>query len=267
MTTPSAMTVSLLMTSPVVSVTAATTLDAAYRTMAERRVSCVPVLDSNGRAVGVLSDTDLLRVGRMQPASLAGMQVLELPPEPVSQHMHAGVITVTPDTLATAAAALLVEHHIHRVFVAKEKEGEIVGVFSTEEILVAIREKRIGTPVGDVMTTRVETIAITAPISEAAARLDHAGFTGLVVVDEHHHPVGVFTRTEALKASRLPADAKIEDAMSYAMLHQNARTPLFRAAAHAYETGTRRVMVLDGRKLAGVLTGLDFARILATSGE
>lgn len=263
--TPTAMTVSLLMTSPVVSVTADTPLDVAYRTMAQRRVSCVPVLGSNGQAVGVVSDTDLLRVGRMQPASLAGMQVLDLPAEPVSQHMHAGVITVTPDTLASAAAAILVERRIHRVFVAKD--GDLVGVFSTEEVLVAIREKRIGTPVGDIMTTPVETILLTAPVSEAAARLDHAGFSGLVIVDEHHHPIGIFTRTEALKASHLPPETKVEDAMSYAMLHQNARTPLFRAAAHAYETGTRRVMVLDARKLAGVLTGLDFARVLATSGE
>ena len=62
--TPPAMTVSLLMSSPVVSVGPETPLDLAYRSMAERRISCVPVLDGDGRAVGVLSDTDLLRVGR-----------------------------------------------------------------------------------------------------------------------------------------------------------------------------------------------------------
>ena len=261
--TPSVMTVSLLMTSPVVSLTPDTPLDAAYRKMAERRISCVPVVAADGQAVGVLSESDLLRVGRLQPSSLAGLQVLDLPSEPVSQHMHAGVITVTEDTPVTTAAARLVEHRIHRVFVAKD--GELVGVFSTEEVLIALREKRVGTPIGDVMTTPVKTVLLDAPVSEAVAHLDHAGITGLAVVDEHNHPVGLFTRTEALKARNLAPGTRVEDVMSYAMLYQNARTPIFRAAAHAYETRTRRVLVLDGRKVDGVLAGLDFARVLAAS--
>ena len=78
MTSP-AMTVSLLMTSPVASVPAETPLEAAYKLLVERRISAVPVVAADGRPVGVLSETDLLRVGRMQPMSLAGVQVLDLP--------------------------------------------------------------------------------------------------------------------------------------------------------------------------------------------
>ena len=263
--TPSAMTVSLLMTSPVVSVTPETTLDVAYRTCFDRRISCVPVIDASGRAVGVLSDTDLLRVGRLQPASLAGLQTLELPVEPVSQHMHQGVITVAEDTPVEAAARTLVEKSIHRVFV--EKEGRIIGVFSTEEVLIAIREKRIGTPIFEVMSTPVHTVSMYAPLSEAASRLDRAHMSGLAVVDEQDQPVGVFTKTEALKARDRATNTKVEEVMSYAMLHQNSRTPVFRAAAHAYETSTRRVLVMQDRKHAGVLTGLDFARVLAAGAE
>ncbi len=255
------MTVSLLMTSPVISVTPETMVDEAYKTMAARRISCVPVVTSDGRPVGVLSESDLLRVGRMQPSALAGMLVVELPSEPVRHHMHEGIVTVGPDTSAKAAAEVLAEKRIHRVFV--EKDGVIVGVFSTEEVLVALREKRIPTPIEQVMTKPVETVLTTASISEAAARLDHAGYSGVVVVDEHHHPIGVFTKTEALRARNRPTETPVDEVMSYAMLHQNGKTPLYRAAAHAYETGTRRVLVLDGHKLAGVLTGLDFARALA----
>ena len=258
-----ALPISLLMTSPVVSVTPETTLDVAYRTCFDRRISCVPVIDANGRAVGVLSDTDLLRVGRLQPSSLAGLQALELPSEPVSQHMHQGVVTVTEETPVEEAARTLVEKSIHRVFV--EREGRVVGVFSTEEVLIAIREKRIGTPIFEVMSTPVHTVFMQAPLSEAASRLDRAHMSGLAVVDEQEHPVGVFTKTEALRARDRPTDTKVEEVMSYAMLHQNGRTPVFRAAAHAYETSTRRVLVLQERKLVGVLTGLDFARILAGS--
>ncbi|MFO0587963.1 MAG: CBS domain-containing protein [Polyangiaceae bacterium] len=262
---PSAMTVSLLMTSPVVSVTPETSLDVAYRMFLDRRVSCVPVIDKDGRALGVLSDTDLLRVGRLQPASLAGVQALELPNEPVGQHMHAGIITVVEDTPVESAARTLVDKHIHRVFV--QRDGAIAGVFSTEEVLVAIREKRIGTPIFELMTTPVHTVPMSASLAEAAARLDRAHMSGLAVVDDHDHPVGVFTKTEALKARDRSTSTKVEEVMSYAMLSQNGRTPVFRAAAHAYETSTRRVFVMEDRKLAGVLTGLDFARILASSAK
>lgn len=261
--TPPAMTVSLLMNSPVVSVTPDTTLDVAYRTCLDRRISCVPVVDASGKVLGVLSDTDLLRVGRLQPASLAGVQLLDLPSEPVGQHMHQGIVTVREDASVEAAAQKLVDHGIHRVFV--EKDGRLIGVFSTEEVLVALREKRVGTPIVEVMTAPVNTVFMHAPLADAVSRLDRAHMSGLAVVDEHEHPVGVFTKTEALKARDKPTDTKVEDVMSYAMLHQNGRTPLFRAAAHAYETSTRRVLVMQDRKLAGILTGLDFARLLAKS--
>lgn len=259
------MTVSLLMNRPVVSVTAETTLDAAYKTLVERRISAVPVVAADGRPLGVLSETDLLRVGRMQPMSLAGVQVLDLPNEPVGQHMHAGITTVSEDTPVTAAARLLFERHIHRVYIAKD--GKLTGVFSTEDVLVAIRKIRIGTPIVEAMTSPVYTVSVHDPLSSVTARLDHTGVSGLVVLDEYEQPIGMFTKTEALKARELPADTKVEDVMSYAVLYQNWRTPLFRAAAHAYETGTRRVLVMEERKLAGVLSGLDFARVLGESPE
>jgi CBS domain-containing protein len=257
------MTVSIFMNSPVVSVTPQTTLDAAHRILVERRISSVPVIEPDGRAVGVLSDTDLLRVGRLEPAPLAGVRLLDFPAEPVGQHMHAGIITVSPDTPAATAARMLAEQHIHRVFV--QEEGRIIGVFSTEQVLVALRATRLGTPVEAFMTSPVETISLYAPLSEATARLDRAHMTGLAVVDEHEHPVGVFTKTEALWSRGVPSSAAVETVMSYALIHQNAKTPVFRAAAHAYETRSRRVFVMNGHKVGGMLTGLDFARALASA--
>jgi CBS domain-containing protein len=86
--------------------------------------------------------------------------------------------------------------------------------------------------------------------------------SGLAVLDEENHPAGIFTKTEALRSRDIPASSKVEEVMSYAMLHHKPRTPVFRAAAHAYETGARRVLVVDEGELLGVLSGLDFARAL-----
>jgi CBS domain-containing protein len=257
------MPVSLFMTAPVVSVTPETQLDVVHRTLLERRISAVPIVTPDGRPLGVISDTDLLRIGRLEPASLAGVLVLDLPAETAWQHMHRGVISITPDTPVTAAASMLVEHRIHRVYVIDE--GQIVGVFSTEDVFVALRQKHIETPIRQEMTSPVHTVSVDAAVSEVAARLDRIGVSGLVVVDEQEHPVGVFTKTEVLRSRHMAADTRVERLMSYSLLTMPATTPAFRAAAHAYETRARRVLVTEGQKLVGVLTGLDFARLLASS--
>jgi len=261
MTTQSQMHVSTLMTSPILSVLPDTSLDAAYQLLATRRISSVPVIDTEGNALGVLSLTDLLRLGRMQPASLAGLQPIDLPAEPVRDHMHKGVITIAPDAPATAAAKLMIENHVHRVYV--QDDGEIVGVFSIEEVLVAVRGMHIDKPLEDVMTKPVISLPVTATLAEATSRLDRVGVTGLAIVDDYRHPVGVFTQVEALAARDLSPDTKIEVVMNYSLLHQHVKTPLYRAAAHAYEARARRVLVMENGELVGVVAGLDFARALA----
>lgn len=263
MTEPS-MIVSTLMSSPVVSVTADTLLEAAYRILVERRISSVPVVDGAGKAVGVLSLTDLLHLGRLQPASLAGIQPLELPKETVGEHMHEGVLTIRPDSPTAVAAKTMVEHHVHRLYV--EEEGSLVGVFSIEEVLVAVRGLHIETPIGDVMTKRVITLPVTASLADATSRLDRAGVTGIVIVDDQEHPVGMFTQVEALAARDKSPNTKVEESMSYSLVTLHAKVPLYRAAAHAYEARARRVLVLEDGKLQGLLTGLDFARILGSTG-
>ena len=47
------------------------------------------------------------------------------------------------------------------------------------------------------------------------------------------------------------------------MLCLHASTPLYRAAAHAYATRARRVLVTEDHRVIGVLTGIDFARAIA----
>lgn len=259
-----AMTVSLLMTSPVVSVSAGAPLESAYRTLQERRISAVAVHADDGRPIGVLSEKDLLHAGRLGPLSLAGVRVLDLPAEPIGQHMHPGITMVRTDVAVTAAARLLVERGIHRVYV--QDEGELVGVVSVRDLLVAVRQMRLETPVGAVMSTPVHTVQLDDTVAEATARLDHTGVSGLAVLDEEGHPAGIFTRKEALEARDIPASSRVEEVMSYSMLHHSARTPIYHAAAHAYETGTRRVLVMESGRLAGMLSGLDFARVLSEEG-
>jgi CBS domain-containing protein len=258
-----AMPVSLYMTQPVVSVAPEAPFEEVHRIMSTSGISCVPVVESGGRAVGVLSRTDLLKEGRLQMGPMGRLRSIWWPTSTAGEKMHHGVITVTPDAPVATAARLMAKHRIHRVFVADG--AELRGVLSTKELLLAIRDKRPATPIREHMSHPAFIIPVTTELSRAMDRLWSAHVSGLVVVDEDEHPVGLFTQIEALLARDLPPDTKLEDAMSYAMLCMHASTPLYRAAAHAAATRARRVLVTEDHRVVGVLTGVDFARAIAGS--
>jgi CBS domain-containing protein len=79
-------------------------------------------------------------------------------------------------------------------------------------------------------------------------------------VVENDWPVGIFTQVEALESRDVPRNTPVEDVMSSRILALRPDTLLHRAAAQAAATRVRRVIVQDGDRLAGILTGLDFAR-------
>lgn len=253
--------VSTLMKTPVLSVKTDTPLDKVYQLLVLQRISSVPVIDGSGKPLGVVSMTDLLRVGRLQPASLAGVQAIELPSEPASEHMHAGVITIAADALVTHAARAMADNHVHRVYV--EDAGQLAGVFSIEEVLASVRSLRIDRTVESVMSRPVITLSVKSTIADAASRLDRVGVTGVAILDEFGYPVGAFTQVEALAARDLPPNTRVEEVMNYGLVLQHVQTPLYRAAAHAFEARARRVFAMNNGELVGVVTGLDFARALA----
>lgn len=259
-----AMPVASYMTRPVISVEPDTPLDRVYRVLSERSISCVPVVETGGRAVGVISRTDLLKLGRLSMGPLGRVQALSWPAATAGEKMHAGVVTVSADTQVATAARILVKQRIHRVFVASGLG--VQGVFGTKEILHAIRDKRPTSPIGDHMSTPAYTVPVTSEVSRAMDRLWSAHVGGLVVVDEEERPIGLFTQVEALLARDLPPEAPLEGAMSYAMLCLHVSTPLYRAAAHAQATRARRVLVTEDHRVIGVMTGLDFARAIAGTG-
>ena len=51
--------------------------------------------------------------------------------------------------------------------------------------------------------------------------------------------------------------------MSYETINLDADTPLYRAAGHAIATKVRRIPTVDGKNLAGIVTGYDVAHVLA----
>jgi CBS domain-containing protein len=260
------MPVSLYMSETIVTMVETATLSEVHATLERFGISSVPIVDEAGNCSGVLSRTDLLRIGRIEAKQGVRSQgLLKLPNTCAKEVVKANPVTVLPDAPVSEAAQLLVQHHIHRVFVrdpssTDESRPSLLGVFSTKEVLAAIRDKRLTQPISDLMVQPVFTIENKASVATATDRLRNAHVSGLVVVDEDESPIGVFTQVEALEARDLPPETPIEEVMNYAMLCLDVRTPLFRAAGQSFATRARRVLAVHDRKVIGILTGIDFAR-------
>lgn len=227
-----------------------------------RRFSSLPVVNDQGDAVGVISRTDLLRVGRLEAGTPGRGRrpkaaLLVLPDRAVEEVMARPVAVVSPDTTVSACAALMRQRRVHRLFVTDGPR--LVGVFSTRDLMDAVSRARVPGKVRDFMSTPIFTIRVDEPIALATDRLARAHVSGLVVVDDGW-PVGVFTQTEALEAAAMPRDTAVEEAFSPALICMSQDTPLHRAAAQAAATSVRRVIATHRSEMMGILTGLDFAR-------
>jgi CBS domain-containing protein len=89
-------------------------------------ISAVPVVDSDGHPVGIVSSTDLVQ--ELKPGS------------PISQIMTERVYTVPQYDDTSIAARVMRNHKIHRVVVTHEKQ--VVGMLSAFDLLELVESHR-----------------------------------------------------------------------------------------------------------------------------
>lgn len=115
-----------LMTASVVTTQPHTTISHLRGVMERNRIGAVPVVDSEGRPVGIVSTTDLL-------TELNGNS-------PVSTIMTETVYTVPQYDDVSVAARVMRNHGIHRVIVTHEQK--VVGVLSSFDLLKLVEGRR-----------------------------------------------------------------------------------------------------------------------------
>ena len=111
-----------IMTTHVVVTTTSATVAEAGGTLAKNKISGMPVLNEDGRMVGILSQTDMLG-----PAEHA----------PVAAVMTRDVVSVAPDMPVGKIAKTLADQAINRVPVI-DAAGNLVGIVSRADIVAAV---------------------------------------------------------------------------------------------------------------------------------
>jgi acetoin utilization protein AcuB len=114
-------------------------IDDGIHLMRERRVRRLPVLDSSGKMVGIVSDKDLLHAAPSPATSLSVYELHYLLAKlTIKQVMSSPVISVTADTPIEEAAAVMADHKIGGLPVV---EGDaLVGIITETDIFKILVE-------------------------------------------------------------------------------------------------------------------------------
>lgn len=141
-----------LMSRDIVTLQLPMSVRSAAHLLAQATVSGAPVVDAEGRCVGVLSTTDLVRFLDQGPLAArrsfqaspacycSDWQVVELeslPIDDVSRYMTTDVVTASPDTSIAEMSCAMLDAHIHRLLIT-DPWGRPVGIVSSTDILAAV---------------------------------------------------------------------------------------------------------------------------------
>jgi CBS domain-containing protein len=136
---PSNVRVSELMTRPVRTLGQNEKLSVADALMRTERIRHLPVVDEEGRVVGIVSQRDLFFSALVQAIGFgSATHGRMLSSILVKEVMTENVVTATPETLITAAARIMVDRKIGCLPVI---DGEtLVGILSESDIVSAVAQ-------------------------------------------------------------------------------------------------------------------------------
>ncbi|MDW8268082.1 MAG: CBS domain-containing protein [Anaerolineae bacterium] len=114
----------------VITVSANTPVNEVARRMASYRIHAIVVVDEDGYAIGIVSQTDIVlaRQGNT-PEQMARLTAADI--------MTRRLITCTPQTKVSEAITLMTRNRIHRLVVVDERRGKLwpIGILSQTDII------------------------------------------------------------------------------------------------------------------------------------
>lgn len=186
----------------------------------DKDFTALPVVDSDGELVGMISDNDLLTRGGMRiTISLKRATDLEFARglheslgdscSKVSEVMTTDVVTVAPDAVLGRAAHLMVEKHVKRLPVVDDS-GKLLGILGRLDILNTIAAVHLpqwhpaartavpGSTVSEVMTRDVPTVSESATLEQIFELLVGSSHKRVVVIDDHSHVTGIIADSDLI---------------------------------------------------------------------
>ncbi|MFH1921524.1 MAG: CBS domain-containing protein [Planctomycetota bacterium] len=224
----------------------------AAETMSERNVSCLVVVD-HGRVVGMLTETDFL-------VKIAdGDQNLDV--THVRQIMSSPVASAPSDWSVFEAGKFMAANHLKRLPIVDE--GRLVGIVTQTDLVRVLISHGMWREVSEIMATEVATIPRKATVAEAAEVMRTHEISCILALDGTE-TVGILTKKDILKrvvAKRLsPGRTAVEQAMSAPVITITPSLSVFSASRMMAEKRLRRLVVMEGDRLCGIVGQTDVFR-------
>lgn len=177
------------MSSPIYVIEKNEPIQRARNLMFKYGIGRLPVLE-NGKLVGIVTKYDI--TNRLNQAAPEWRR-RPIDKVPIQVVMTETPITIYPDATMSQAAELMVENGISGLPV--ERDGEIVGMITSRDMIRYFAEQDIKAKVGDLMNKEIVTVHRHHTITHVLDEMNLQGASRVLVYEDNMSPVGIITRS------------------------------------------------------------------------
>jgi PAS domain S-box-containing protein len=179
-----------LMSSPVITVAEDTVLVDAYQLLSRKRLRHLVMVDANGRAKGVMTQSDLVQ--RLGYDSLSEIKT-------VVEIMTREVVTASGNITVREAVRRMADRTISCLIVARD--GRPAGIITERDVVrLLVESPHLGRlKLYDIMSCPVVCVEADRPVFEAAMVMKKRRMRRLVVVDDDRRVLGLVTQSDIVR--------------------------------------------------------------------
>ncbi|MEW6222392.1 MAG: CBS domain-containing protein [Candidatus Hadarchaeota archaeon] len=190
------------------------------------------------------------------------------------------VFTAPPTTPIKAAAELMVKHQVRRLPIIRPGTKRIEGMVRSREIVdflgggeknMIIRAKfkdnfhaAVNEPVNIIMVRDFPHGEVTMSMEEAARLLLQTGFGGAPILDRQGQVEGIISDRDFISFVPPTAGTAVSYYMVRHLVTAEPELSINEAAKRIVSRGVRRLPVVRGRELVGIVTTVDILRYFAS---
>lgn len=221
----------------------------AAQKMAERNISCIMVLEGDEMA-GILTERDLLKKVVAKEKDFHAKKVKDI--------MTANIEGVSPHMSVFEASKIMERKKIRRLPIIEGKH--LIGIVTQTDLTQTLACYGMWRDVGEIMTKDVAIIDKKKTVADAAKIMGPKNIS-CVIVSEDRKIIGILTERDFLKkivaSQKDPTQTLIEDVMTSPIISVTSDCNVFNASKIIEEKKIRRLVVMEGDKLCGIVTQTD----------
>jgi len=242
-----------IMSRYVISISADSSAGSAVSIMARNNVSCLIVLD-DAAPVGIITESDILDKVAAKNKNFEKTKI--------SRIMSGHLTTVTSDTSVAEAVSIIQSENIKRLPVLDK--NRLIGIATLTDLLKSVTAFGIHKNVSQIMTSEIATADKDLSVVNIARLMSEKDTCCIIAVDKNK-PVGTLTKLQLLrKMVELDQDlnqTKLQDIMASPVKSITPDCSVFNAQKMMEKSHNRRLVVIDGKKICGIVTRTDILTV------